>query len=682
MAYTKYSLTPANNNATPPDGAPEGMLPSAVNDTMRDMMAQIRDVGDGIRGGTYTMTAPVITGGSITGVALSGNTLTNPVITGGNISSTTFSSGTITGSSLTGNTMSSGAITGGTITGVTLTGNTFTNPVITGGSINNTPIGASTANTGAFTTLSATGATTFSGATVVSGSLTANTFSSSGATITGGSINSTAIGGTTAAAGKFTTLEATGVTTVQAGTVSAPAITTSGDTNTGIYFPAADTIAFTEGGVEAMRINSSGNVGIGVTPTARLSVSDGTSALLNINPTSTTVIISSRNQTDSGYVSAIYDATQHVWRYAGVEGMRITSAGNVGIGTSSPYTVLDVRGAAGLKVYHTGGTDLNSAGSIALGDGNRSDNYVGLYRGTSISTGTASNALSLGAFEAIRFCVSATTLGSQTERMRIDSSGNVGIGNTNTSGWLYGGLSVGSGATNTAITVYSSASSEGLLLFADGTTGADRYTGYILYSHASNFMSFATNNAVERMRIDSSGNLLVGITSARANAGDVQVSKGISFPATQSAQSDANTLDDYEEGTWDPIFVPASGAFGAIIWDTQRAATYTKIGNRVFISGAIRTDAITVDTASGAVSLGGLPFTPANATNANSVLSIGISEAFAGDMPSSGRILGNSTSMPLFYRTSANGATIALDVSDLGTSTNANFITFSGFYYV
>jgi hypothetical protein len=132
MAYTKYSLTPADNNAAPPNGAPEGMLPSAVNDTMRDMMAQIRDVGDGIRGGTYTMTAAKITGGTITGVAL--------------------------------------------------TGNTFTSPVISGGSINNTPIGATTASTGAFSTLSVTGATTFSGATV------ANTFSSSGATITGGTI--------------------------------------------------------------------------------------------------------------------------------------------------------------------------------------------------------------------------------------------------------------------------------------------------------------------------------------------------------------------------------------------------------------------------------------------------------------------------------------------------------------
>jgi hypothetical protein len=55
------------------------------------------------------------------------------------------------------------------------------------------------------------------------------------------------------------TLGVTGVTTVQAGTAALPAITTSGDTNTGIFFPAADTIAFTESGVECARFNSSGN---------------------------------------------------------------------------------------------------------------------------------------------------------------------------------------------------------------------------------------------------------------------------------------------------------------------------------------------------------------------------------------------------------------------------------------
>ena len=50
-----------------------------------------------------------------------------------------------------------------------------------------------------------------------------------------------------------------------AGAVGTPSLTTSGDTNTGIFFPSADTIGFTEGGTEVMRINSSGNVGINVT---------------------------------------------------------------------------------------------------------------------------------------------------------------------------------------------------------------------------------------------------------------------------------------------------------------------------------------------------------------------------------------------------------------------------------
>ena len=77
-------------------------------------------------------------------------------------------------------------------------------------------------------------------------------------------INGT-VGATTASTGAFTTLSATGVTTVQAGTAALPAITTTGDTNTGIFFPAADTIAFSEGGAEACRIDNSGNLLVGQT---------------------------------------------------------------------------------------------------------------------------------------------------------------------------------------------------------------------------------------------------------------------------------------------------------------------------------------------------------------------------------------------------------------------------------
>jgi hypothetical protein len=61
-----------------------------------------------------------------------------------------------------------------------------------------------------------------------------------------------------------------------AGTAALPAITTTGDTNTGMFFPAADTIAFAEGGTEAMRLDTSGNVGIGTsTPQAKLDVNGG-----------------------------------------------------------------------------------------------------------------------------------------------------------------------------------------------------------------------------------------------------------------------------------------------------------------------------------------------------------------------------------------------------------------------
>ena len=70
----------------------------------------------------------------------------------------------------------------------------------------------------------------------------------------------------------------TGGIVLPAGAVATPALTTTGDLNTGIFFPAADTIAFTEGGAEAMRINSSGNVLIGKTATTNsfpLEVKDG-----------------------------------------------------------------------------------------------------------------------------------------------------------------------------------------------------------------------------------------------------------------------------------------------------------------------------------------------------------------------------------------------------------------------
>jgi hypothetical protein len=113
-----------------------------------------------------------------------------------------------------------------------------------------------------------------------------------------------------------------------------------------------------------------------------------------------------------------------------------------------------------------------------------------------------------------------------------------------------------------------------------GIIGTGAAFGMVLSTALTNPLCFGTNST-ERMRIDSSGNLLVGTTTTTANGGVVQVSNGITFPATQVACSNANTLDDYEEGTWTPTvstFTGATFTYGAIT-----GGTYIKVGRWMYL---------------------------------------------------------------------------------------------------
>ena len=79
---------------------------------------------------------------------------------------------------------------------------------------------------------------------------------------------------------------------------------------------------------------------------------------------------------------------------------------------------------------------------------------------------------------------------------------------------------------------------------------------------------------------------------------------GIAFPSTQTASSDANTLDDYEEGTWTPVII-GTGTAGTGTYSVQNGR-YTKIGNRVYFGVYCVWSA---HTGTGDMTMGGLPFT-------------------------------------------------------------------------
>ena len=351
-----------------------------------------------------------------------------------------------------------------------------------------------------------------SGLVVGSANLTFN-----GTTLTAGGL-------TTTGATSTGTFSATGVATFSAGSVSAPAITTTGDTNTGIYFPAADTIAFTEGGVEAMRIDSSGNIGVGTNNPFGKIASTANSYSPSSSAWATSAAFAATGAFGGGlsFLDGSAGYTMYVQDSGGSFGIGqgatsggvatrlfINSSGNIGIGLTSPSVRLDVNG----NIRVSGNNQLqifNSAGTS----------------GVSIQTDNASTT-------AMVFNTVAT------ERMRIDSSGNVGIGTSSPTYKL--------DVTGTARVTEQ----------ADFANAINLTTSTLNYLYFNDALAFARNGVGERMRIDSSGNVGIG-TSSPSNkltvVGGVQLQTG-TFPASGNGLeltfTAANTafIQAYDRGT-------------------------------------------------------------------------------------------------------------------------------------
>jgi hypothetical protein len=338
-----------------------------------------------------------------------------------------------------------------------------------------------------------------------------------------------------------------GVTTVAAGTVAAPSISPTGDSDTGIFFPSADTIAFGEGGAEA-----ASNPGSYSSSANNLVVQDtageGGITIVSSTTAGSNIFFADTDGTAQGQIKYQHNGDYMRFYTNATERLRIDSSGRLGIGTGSPSQLLDVVGnSASVKVTETGGADvritaggftgffgtysnhplqiltnstnavhITSAGLVGIGTNSPSSDGP-LTLSNSATTPTIfferestnyNGAIQCSAYGTITFYNGAdsSVVSGLTPRMTIDGQyGNVGIGTVTPRRTLE--VSGADGLFCLNATDTSTGTSQ--LLFGDTD---DDNIGRIYYDHANNAMAFYTNTS-ERMRIGSDGILYLGATS-------------------------------------------------------------------------------------------------------------------------------------------------------------------------
>jgi hypothetical protein len=354
-----------------------------------------------------------------------------------------------------------------------------------------------------------------------------------------GPVNGT-VGATTPSTGAFTTLSASGNVTL-------------GDSST-------DTLNVGNGGLVK---DASGNLGLGVTPGAwataysRKVIQFGPVGSINSLSASTTnnqTYVGSNIINDSGGTSRIYAdwcslylqyLGKHIWQSSStqtgvvsmVDLMTLDNSGNLGIGATSPVYQTQIYGSGqttsnltdagnkgGSLLLNTPTVSAGDGGALLFGAGGTGAKPFAAIKGLLVDGG--GNTTGALAFST-RNATADTAL---TERMRIDSNGNLGIGDTTANYRLDVKGSTGNGI----------AYRDGTVTAYMGTTGSNLMFSGTLTNHPIAFLT----NAEERARFDSSGNLLVGSTNSSGTIGaGFKVLGG--RPVTVNADT-ANTTTIYE----------------------------------------------------------------------------------------------------------------------------------------
>jgi len=336
------------------------------------------------------------------------------------------------------------------------------------------------------------------------------------------------------------------------GTAASPSLIFGGDGDTGLFHPSANTIAFSTFGAERMRLDASGNLGIGTSsPSEKLTVESGAGFIATFKSLTASDFRPIRFQNaagnDVGYLGND-DSTDDFFLRAndqplvfgsgssGAERMRIDASGNVGVGTATPRVQTEIYGTGQLTSAisdsgNTGATLSLSSNSGSAGSGGcllfAALNDSGNTKPQASIKSLLTNGNSQGVGDLAFSTRASTSDAVLTERMRLDSAGNLGIGILPVSGAR---LSLGTGVVANEILSFAAASGGNAEIRNTSSTGSFTFTN--------------NNGASEKMRITSTGDLLVGTTTSFALAThDPNVITNQSFGVSDGTNNSTIGLD-------------------------------------------------------------------------------------------------------------------------------------------
>jgi len=467
----------------------------------------------------------------------------------------------------------------------------------------------------------------------------------------------------------------------QNGSESAPTHTFYGDNNTGMYRPAADSLGFSTGGTEAMRIDSSQRVLIGETSAQKtynttaypiFQVSDYGFALANIISYDTVAgnyaqWITSKSNTSTIGTQALVDNGDGIGIFGGQgsDGTEFVEAASMRITVDGTAAANDMPGRITFLTTADGasaGTErmrINSSGDVGIGNTDPTSRLV--IEKTSARTNDAENMIRIvhntSGTSAVGFGSKILFAGERSNGT-LQNQGRIGfVADVNTATNLSSALILepaSNGSPFEAMRLgsdgypeFTSASQIRLTLGSEGTAGTNT-ANWIRGSGAALGLNAASDNihfeiaGTEKMRVTGNGLTFNGDTAA------------------------ANALDDYEEGTFTPEIRFGGGNTG--ITYTQQDGWYTKIGRLVTVGWEIVLS--NKGTSTGDLDLRNLPVTigPTQRQTAGSFYFQFMSSTFPAGAKSFYGIANTTRTGGVQYFTGASGTSASLNDTHFGNS--------------